>query len=139
VDEVEFYVFDVRGVVRDLVYLVLHFVPVVVQPGVVKIASPFVRWSWIAMSVWPMRVWSIESILPYLSPAPGTISLGGSRVSCSFLLSRSTSERGMSTLKGTMSDESAMFVDGFASEVLLVSLYLHNAVNFVSPKTTVRY
>jgi hypothetical protein len=53
----------------------------------------------------------IIPILPYLSPAPGTISLGGSRVSCSFLLSRSTSERGMSTLKGTMS-ESAMFVDG---------------------------
>jgi hypothetical protein len=60
-------------------------------------------------------------------------------VSCSFLFRRSTSERGMSTMKGTMSDESAMFFDGFASEVLLVSLYLHNAVNFVSPKKTVRY
>lgn len=39
------------------------------------------------------------------------ISLGGNRVSCSFLLRRSTSDCGMSTLKGTMS-ESAIVVGG---------------------------
>jgi hypothetical protein len=54
----------------------------------------------------------VSLIIPYLFPAPGTISLGGKRVSCNFLLSLSTSDRGISTLKGTMS-ESAMFVDLF--------------------------
>lgn len=52
-----------------------------------------------------------KTAAPYLSPAPGTISLSGSRVSCSFLLRRPTSDCGMSTLNGTMSDSAILVSD----------------------------